>query len=168
MNLKIQLLCIVMCCVFFKTQSQSLSNKVVATGGSYSTAAWGSLSATTGEVATATLTSANVKLLQGFQQPTSGLSGITANLNAAPITSLYPNPANSEVFLEFTFPSIAFITYKMYDMNGKELLSENLTTEPMHTTIRKLDISGLSSGIYMLSMYADAESIKNFKIFINH
>ena len=167
MNLKILFL-FFMSCIFFKVQSQSLSNKVVATGGSYSTASWGSLSATIGEAAITTFSSTGVTLLQGFQQPTSGLAGINASKKSVWITTAYPNPAINQVFLELTLAVNSTVTYKIFDMNGKELLIGNFITEAMHTTIKKLDVAGLSNGMYLISLYNNGESIQNIKIQINH
>ncbi len=167
MNLKILLLSVVLYCALFKAQSQSLSNKVVATGGSYSSAAWGSLSATIGEGVITTVPSANLTLLQGFQQPTSGLAGINVK-NAALISTAYPNPAANQVYLEITLPESSAISYKIFDMSGKELMSGNFIAEAMHTTSRKLDVSDLSNGMYLIALSADAQSIQNIKIQINH
>ena len=168
MNLKILLFSCVLSCSVFIMQAQTLSNKVVASGGSYSTASWGSLSATVGEAAITRLSSTNVSLLQGFQQPTSGLAGITASKNSALISSVYPNPASSQVFLEINLPNTTNISYKIFDMSGKELLSGNFTAEAFQTSVKKLDMADLSNGMYLISLFAGSESIQNTKIQIIH
>ncbi len=148
-------------------QSQTLSNKVVASGGNYSTASWGSLSATIGEAAVTTLSATNVKLSQGFQQPTSAPVGITF-VNAKVIrANAYPNPALNEVFLEVNLPSVALVTYKVLDMNGKELVTGNFMADAQYPSIQKLDFSGISNGMYLITLSSNQENLKNIKIQIN-
>ncbi len=168
MKLKIFLLFFFAVSISLSLQSQTLSNKVVASGGSYSTAAWGSLSATVGEAVISTLSSANAKLSQGFQQPTSVASGITSSSSKVVIASAYPNPASNEIFLEVTLPTTAMVTYKVFDLNGKELITGNFTADALHTTIQKLNLENASNGMYLISLFSNIENIQNIKIQINH
>lgn len=168
MYLKNSFILILLFCISQQIHSQSLSNRVIATGGSFSTASWGSLSATIGEATINTLTSSTVTLLQGFQQPTSGLSGIT---NIAPkliTATIYPNPSQGNIYLEVTLPASSTLTYKIFDLNGKELQAGEFTADALHTTIQKLNCSGFSSGMYLLSLSSNEVPLQNFKFQINH
>ncbi len=167
MNLKIPLLLFVIFCFSQHVNSQTLSNRVIATGGSFSTASWGSLSATIGEASITTLTSSTVSLLQGFQQPTSGFAGITAVTTKIITANVYPNPSKNDVYLEVTLPEMTNITYKVFDLNGKELYSGNFNADALHTTTEKLDFSRFSNGMYLITLYSNDERLQNFKIQIN-
>jgi hypothetical protein len=156
------------CCSFFKVYSQQLSNTVISAGGNYSSASWGSISATMGEAVITTISASNFTLTQGFQQPQQGGVGIPSVKNSTPLIALYPNPANSELFLELTMPYASAINYKIFDMNGKELLSGNFTADAMHTTLKKINAENLSSGMYLVSVNAGSENIRNIKIQVSH
>jgi glucose/arabinose dehydrogenase len=71
----------------------------------------------------------------------------TTQFSKAGIT-LHPNPASNEVFvnLENIIPSA---TVTVYDMGGKRLLKQPLTTQA-----NRIDTSALQSGIYMLEVNA--------------
>ncbi len=60
----------------------------------------------------------------------------------------YPNPANEWVVLQPENPSIQYFT-TLYDLQGKVLLNAQ------HVGQTLLDISGLSTGVYVLSMQSD-------------
>ena len=158
MNLKFYIFLFLMFTLSITIRSQTLSNKVIASGGSYSTASWGSLSATVGEAMITTSSASGTTLMQGFQQPTSGLAGITASSTKVLLASVYPNPSSNTVYLEVNLPNTVPVHYTVYDMNGKAL---------MHATTQKLDFSSLSSGMYLISISSNQELIQSLKIQIN-
>jgi hypothetical protein len=53
-------------------------------------------------------------------------------------------------------------------MNGREITTGNFTVEAMQTSVQKMDVAELSSGMYLITLYADAGNIQNTKILINH
>ncbi len=61
--------------------------------------------------------------------------------------SVYPNPTNSELNISIPF---AFGSSKatLYDVNGRAILTDISTANP-------IDVSKISSGIYMLSINVD-------------
>jgi hypothetical protein len=168
MNTKISGLLLMALCMGFTAFSQTLSNTVVAASGSYSTASWGSLSATVGEASISTLTATGTILTEGFQQPEANLTGITSLKKSLVSASVYPNPAAGNFYLEVTLPSSANITYKIYDMAGKEVRNGGFAADALHTTITKIDASTLSSGMYMIALQNGESALQNFKIQINH
>ena len=105
--------------------------------------------------------------MQGFQQPTSGLAGITATNAKVLMASAYPNPSSNTVYLEVNLPSFSLVHFTIYDMNGKALMNGDFTADALHGTIQKLDFSSLSSGMYLIAISSNQESIQNLKIQIN-
>lgn len=145
-------------------QAQSLSNKVVASGGNFSSATWGSLSSTLGEPVITTATATGLSLTQGFQQPGNAPVGITANKLSVVSSTLYPNPASKAAWLELTLPEAASVTYHVYDMNGRDLLTGTMACDAMHTSVQKLNLESFSNGMYMVSLYTGAGLLQNFKV----
>ncbi len=167
MNLKVTLLMVVTICIAPFAQAQSLSNKVFASGGSYSTASWGSLSATIGEALITTSSASGTTLMQGFQQPTSGLTGITALPKQNQYASAYPIPGHDLLNLEVNLNESATVQFKIYDLSGKEITQGVFLTDANHQTIQQIDISKMSSGMYLLILSQNEQFIQNIKIQIN-
>jgi len=152
---------------FQNTSSQTLSNKVIASGGAFSTASWGSLSATLGEALITTLPSTNLTLLQGFQQPSSGLSGITVHQEINSFL-VYPNPARNEVILEITPDMTSDISYMIFDIRGKEIIHDNFRAEALISNSKKIDVAFLCNGIYLVQINIGHDFVQNIKILVSH
>lgn len=167
MNLKVTLLMVAIFCIAPFTQAQSLSNKVIASGGSYSTASWGSLSSTVGEALITTSSASGTTLMQGFQQPTSGLAGITALPLQHQYASAYPIPGHNLLNLEVNLDVNATVQFKIYDLSGKEITQGAFLADANHQTIQQIDISQMSSGMYMLILSQNEQFLQNIKIQIN-
>ena len=77
----------------------------------------------------------------------------------------YPNPFNPVTNLEFGISNLGFVTLKIYDVIGRELVTlVNETKEPGYYTIR-FDGSNLSSGVYFYRMTAgDYVAVKKFVV----
>jgi len=146
--------------------AQTLSNKVFASGGSFSTAAWGSLSATTGEAVINTFPSANLILTQGFQQPVSGLTGLYAHDQQFKAL-LFPNPASSSLKLEISLPFTSTVAYSIFDINGKQVKVGEFNAEGGQLSAVILDVDQLSNGFYLLCLN-HPDFIQNFKFQVNH
>ncbi|MCL2132175.1 MAG: T9SS type A sorting domain-containing protein [Lentimicrobiaceae bacterium] len=58
---------------------------------------------------------------------------------------VYPNPANDNLFIE----SKGFVTIKIYDMLGKEVLNQNADGKT------EIDISHLSKGVYNVQIFSE-------------
>ena len=66
----------------------------------------------------------------------------------------YPNPFNPVTNFEFGIPELGFVTLKIYDVMGRELVTlVNENKEPGYYTVR-FDGSNLSSGVYFYRMTA--------------
>ena len=68
----------------------------------------------------------------------------------------YPNPFNPSTVISYTLPQNSFVTIKIFDVLGKEVIS--LVNEFQHAGEYKKELSltstGLSSGIYFYSLHA--------------
>ena len=75
----------------------------------------------------------------------------------------YPNPFNPVTNLEFGISNLGFVTVKIYDVMGRELITlVNEIKEPGYYTVR-FDGSNLSSGVYFYRMTAeDFVAVKKF------
>lgn len=78
-------------------------------------------------------------------------------LNAAGLNNLYPNPATSNLMLQFSLPTTATVT--LTDALGRLVFTQLLT----NTTQHQLDVAGLSKGLYLLHIQK-GNSMSTFKI----
>jgi photosystem II stability/assembly factor-like uncharacterized protein len=67
----------------------------------------------------------------------------------------YPNPFNPGTIINFAIKSSSYIQVKIFDVQGRELASLNNKTLPSGNYDLKFDASGLNSGIYFYSLFAD-------------
>jgi hypothetical protein len=72
---------------------------------------------------------------------------------------LYPNPASDEVVLETYLDAT---TIKMYDINGRMVRHSNGIKGK-----NLINLSGLSAGMYVISLYSKGEFIENHKLIKN-
>jgi hypothetical protein len=66
----------------------------------------------------------------------------------------YPNPFNPTTTIKFTIPKHSFVTFKIYDLLGREI--STIVNENMSRGIYELDFDGsnLASGIYIYRIKA--------------
>jgi len=71
----------------------------------------------------------------------------TQDINSAiKILSIYPNPAKDKIFVEIPVPGVGY-SIQIMDMGGKTVLTQKISKPGAKI---KLDISNLTSGVYML------------------
>lgn len=68
--------------------------------------------------------------------------------------SIYPNPVNDIFFVEYE----ESVLIKLYDILGKEVLSQNVKGKT------EINISNLPQGVYSVSVFSDKREIANRKI----
>ncbi len=87
-----------------------------------------------------------------------GISNISTVAENFTLSQNYPNPFNPSTKINFTLPERSFVTLKVYDMLGKEVM--NLVESSLSAGKYAVDMNakGLSSGIYMYSIEARTES----------
>ncbi len=77
--------------------------------------------------------------------------GISSNKNPFSLFDLFPNPASGSVTVQFYSPGESIATIIVTDMLGQQLLSISQNTTAGNN-FSSLNISGLSSGIYFVSV----------------
>ncbi len=150
-------------CVF--SFGQSISNSVIASAGDFRTSTWGSLSATLGEaVVTPKVSATGMILLQGFQQPINSGVGISSLERGSSTVKLYPNPAQNELWIDLSIPLSTQITYRVYDMGGKEMMEGNFISRPFNSIAEQIDVGNICSGNYILILYHGQVVLQMFKL----
>lgn len=75
---------------------------------------------------------------------------------------VYPNPTEGELQLKISDSNLINLTYQLFDVNGKNLASQNI--DQAETTI---SLKYLNKGVYFLSVLMQNKQLKNFKIIKN-
>lgn len=94
------------------------------------------------------------------------LVGITPISTIAENFSLaqnYPNPFNPSTKINFSVPERSFVTLKVYDMLGKEVMQIVSGNYSTGTYAVDMNAKGLSSGIYIYSIEAKSDNGNIFK-----
>jgi hypothetical protein len=138
---------------------------VNATGGNAS-GNGGSASYSVGQVAYHTQTGTNGLLGEGVQQPYEILvaTGLEEAQGINLLVSAYPNPTTGHLTLRMdenvkTSRNGAFMTYQLYDMQGKLLQSEKITDNPT-----RIVMSGYIPATYFLKVKQGNRAVKTFQI----
>ncbi len=92
-----------------------------------------------------------------------GITPITQVAENFSLSQNYPNPFNPSTKINFSVPERSFVTLKVYDMLGKEVME--LVNSDYSTGTYSVDMNakGLSSGMYVYSIEARTESGNIFK-----
>lgn len=136
----------------------SAQSTLVGTGGE-ATGNGGSVSYSVGQIAVQGNSNGTVSISEGVQQPYEiSVVGVDnypdIKLNAV----LYPNPTQGRLKLEIS--NLQFEgELKVYDVNGKYLLSKKLEGE-----ITEFDLSSYAPGTYYINVYNGTQSLKSFKV----
>ena len=77
--------------------------------------------------------------------------------------SVYPNPASKEITLEVENYKNENLTYRLFDINGKLLLTDNLIGNKTRIPLNKL-----SSANYLLKISNGNKEVTTFKILKNN
>ena len=75
----------------------------------------------------------------------------------------YPNPFNPVTEINFSVPEASFVSLKVYDMLGREVLTLVNSEHSAGRYSAQLNAAGLGSGIYFYTLEARTESGKTFK-----
>jgi len=90
----------------------------------------------------------------------SNISTIAENFS---LSQNYPNPFNPSTKINFSIPERSFVTMKVYDMLGKEVMTLVNSNYSAGTYAVDMNASALSTGIYMYSVEARTESGNSLK-----
>jgi len=155
---------ILMVCLPFIGQAQSVKRQCVSSYGSIVTTDNATFSQTVGQPYNTTASyESETAILQGFQQP---LVFTVENLNTEDIKSLnltvYPNPANYSVTIqseEIIENSIIHVT----DLSGKLILSEQVT----QLLTYNINCDAWGNGTYIITVSDINENKSSLKLIIN-
>lgn len=142
-----------------------ISQQAVSAAGAYYTGSFGSLQVNiAGEPVIETISNATNTFTQGFEQPKFKGTGIISTPANAPAISLYPNPSNGSVNVAFSLTNNGKLTYRMFDMAGRELNATTYNTQQGQQT-EQLDLTNVGQGIYMLNIVFEATDVtKSFSV----
>jgi hypothetical protein len=144
----------------FGLTSVTAQESVNATGGNAS-GSGGSASYSIGQITYQTITGNNVSVTQGVQQPIE-ISVITEleeakNINLS--VTAFPNPSADHLTLQIGEFEISNLSYQLYDANGKILLNEKITGNPMN-----IATNHLAPANYFVKVMQGNKEVKTFKI----
>jgi len=131
----------------------SLGPSTVNCGGGYHVLDYDEYEWSIGEMTmVTTFTNPSIVVTQGVLQPfdifITGV-GNTTVLNGQ--IKVFPNPANSEVNLQYTAPADGTLSYSLLDMDGK-LIKSNTAGVVSGTTTEQINVSELACATYMLEV----------------
>lgn len=71
----------------------------------------------------------------------------------------YPNPTSYQLMLSISEPDLSNLSYQLYDLQGKLLLSEKISSRQTSIPMNQLVTSA-----YLLRVIQDNKAVKSFKI----
>lgn len=142
-----------LCLLSAPVGAQSVSPKVLASGGRYASAGGYSVSYTVGEMAAvSTLTASGRTLTQGFQQPNDILIGILdAEKTAEGTFAVYPNPAVDKLWLGYEFPKDGEVAIYLTTVTGQSLGAVLKETYESGKVLHPLDCTAFAAGDYLIT-----------------
>ena len=145
---------------FFLARGQvQLTPTVISSAGGYAEATDISLAWTMGELAVSTLSTTDMILTQGFQQP------FLLDINAIDdpefnwSVNAYPNPVSEILNLRFNIDKTMDLQLELYDITGKKLVIKMLPSI-MPGGRETLDFSGFRDGIYILKITSEKQKVR--------
>lgn len=137
----------------FKADAQQV---VSSSGGTFVTEN-SMLDFTIGEICTETLGTSQLIITQGFQQP------FISDVNVAEIQSIglnvYPNPAQTELYIELKQQENKALTYAIYSITGKLLKNESISN-----LVTSVNVDAFVPGTYVLQVSDKRKNIETYKI----
>ena len=136
-----------------------LNPTVISSAGGYTETADISLAWTMGELAVSTLSTTDIILTQGFQQP------FLLDINAIDdpefnwSVNAYPNPVSEILNLRFNIDKTMDLQLELYDITGKKLVIKILPSI-MPGGRETLDFSGFRDGIYILKITSEKQKVR--------
>ncbi|KXK46361.1 MAG: fibronectin type III domain-containing protein [Chlorobi bacterium OLB5] len=92
-----------------------------------------------------------------------GINNISTVAENFSLSQNYPNPFNPSTKINFSLPERSFVTLKVYDMLGKEVMQLVNSDYSAGTYAVDMNAAGLSTGIYIYSIEATTETGNIFK-----
>ena len=99
------------------------------------------------------------KVQQAIQESVTGTTGINLNNSSTPsgyeLSQNYPNPFNPSTNIKFSIPSDGNVSFKIYDLNGREVEGYVNGFLQRGSYNVEFDGSGFASGIYFYELRTD-------------
>ena len=80
--------------------------------------------------------------------------------------TVWPNPTLGSSQFTFTSNRAGNMTYRLLDMSGKEILNQSAGWRAAGSHDERVDINGLASGVYLLSVRVDGGHVASSKIVV--
>lgn len=140
--------------------SQIISSDIITTSGDNYKNNYATMQITIGEPIIETKSNNEIAITQGFQQteiivtPTNTEEQQIANI------SVYPNPAEHLLKIDFKGNSYNYFVYELFDNTGKCLVKRKITTD-----ITEIPLVHFVSGLYVLKISSlESKKTQNFLI----
>ena len=88
-----------------------------------------------------------------------------ANNQLKETLSVYPNPASDEAMINYTLEQPSEVTFKLFDLSGREVSEFACGRQSKGLHIQKMDVQHLQRGIYMIQMVSGNTS-KSAKLIV--
>jgi len=98
-------------------------------------------------------------LITGVAKP--GVNGVP---EAFALLGNYPNPFNPSTNIRYTVPLEGYVTIRVYNVLGREVLSMPVGLQAIGTHETSLDASALSSGVYFYRLEMTANASKKISM----
>ena len=137
-----------------------LTPTVISSAGGYDEATNINLAWTLGELAVSTLSTTDMILTQGFQQPF--LLDIGDAIDDPEFNwsvNAYPNPVSEVLNLRFNLDKTMDLQLELYDITGKKLTIRKLPSI-IPGSRETLDFSGFRDGIYILKITSEKQKVR--------
>jgi len=135
----------------------------IAVSGGEASGSGGAVSYTIGQVFYSSNSGSSGTVTEGVQQPAEifVITGITQTDIKLKV-SVFPNPAKLFVILKVDDEKVEKLRYQLYDIDGKLLITKNITENET-----SIDISMLKPSVYFLKVINGNREEKSFKIIKN-
>lgn len=140
------------------------AQEAVPTTGGVASGNGGSVSYSVGQVVYQTYSGTSGSVAEGVQQPyeISVVTGIEEAIGINLSVSAYPNPVTDNLTLSVDNLEFSTLSFQLYDMNGKLLKSEKITSN--YTSIA---MSAFVPASYFVKVIQQDKNVKTFKIIKN-
>lgn len=140
--------------------TQVNAQEAVVTSSGNASGTNGNVSYSVGQIVYTTNTGATGSVAQGVQQPFEiqtvlGAENFNINLQLA----VYPNPTTNWLQLEVKNTEFTNLSYQLFDLNGRMILNQKITTETSTISMEQLP-----AAIFLLKVVNNNKEVKTFKI----
>jgi len=159
--LKSRFLFIIILIVSFNSHSQDLSLNVISNQGGSGVIEGIKLNWTIGEPIVETVENSAIILNQGFHQSVFNSTSLSINQENNLGLVIWPNPVNNELNISLDTNLNSKLNLNLYEVSGRFINQASVNTIESNISI---DVTNLSSGIYVLHISDSNGFIKTHKI----